>query len=73
MLRLAEFDGREPPRATVYSTASGRTSSIRQAQGRRSPRLAGALRLLSPFLVPFFEPTSQCIATDPENAADCAL
>jgi hypothetical protein len=59
------------PTATACSIAFGRMSSIRRAQGHHSPQLAGAHRLLSPFLVPFFEPPGECIATDPEDATDC--
>ena len=72
-LRPAGSYGTERPTATAYSTAFGRMSSIRQVQGHRLPQQAGFPRLPSRLLVPFFEPTGECIATDPENAADCPL
>ena len=61
------------PTATACSTVFGRMSSIRRAQGRHSPQLAGAHRLLSRLLVPFFKPTGECIATHAKDATDCSL
>jgi len=70
MRRPAEFVGTAQPKASAYSTASGRRSSIHRVQGHRLLPVTGPHRLRIRLGVLFLKPAGEGIATDPENAAD---
>ena len=71
--RSVVCDGTERPRASAYSTAGGRRSSIRQVQGHHFLRLDRPARLSTWLGAPFFEPAGEGISAYPKDAADRAF